>query len=138
MLFSIREFRDIILPKKYSIAKILNDRYPEMIFNGFTREVICLLGNLIRGIINGEKSIERYRRILKSLPSVSPLELFDLLKNKHSNGILKQNISDFFKENGKMINILDLDLLMSRLDKDQDGIISYNEFLAEMYPKLFF
>ena len=39
------------------------------------------------------------------------------------------------EENGKFMNSYEIESLIERLDKNEDGLISYNEFLAEVSPK---
>ncbi len=38
-------------------------------------------------------------------------------------------------ENGKFLQPSEIALLMEILDKNKDGLISYNEFLSEIAPK---
>ena len=48
----------MILPTKYSIAKLMNERYPPLRFVGFSYETKRLLIDLFTAMIEGEKSNE--------------------------------------------------------------------------------
>lgn len=39
------------------------------------------------------------------------------------------------EENGASLTSFESELLMDRLDKNQDGVISYNEFIYEIAPQ---
>ncbi len=40
------------------------------------------------------------------------------------------------EKNGKFLQPFEAKLLIDKLDKDNDGIISYNEFMIELMPKI--
>jgi calmodulin len=127
------EFCDMILPRKYSIAKLMNERYPPNYFMGFTKETQQHIVELFTGIISAEKSNERYR---KQLQNYSTFDLFNLIKPKVSNGIHKEDLDLFMNDNGRYLTLFESELLFMRLDKDNDGVICYSEFLGEVASKL--
>ena len=127
------EFCDMILPRKYSIAKLMNERYPPNYFMGFTKDTQQHIVELFTGIISAEKSNERYR---KQLQNYSTFDLFNLIKPKVSNGIHKEDLDLFMNDNGRYLTLFESELLFMRLDKDNDGVICYSEFLGEVVSKL--
>ena len=127
------EFCDMILPRKYSIAKLMNERYPPNYFMGFTKDTQHNIVELFTGIISAEKSNERYRKLLHNF---STFDLFNLIKPKVSNGIHKEDLDLFMNENGRYLTLFESELLFMRLDKDNDGVICYSEFLGEVASKL--
>jgi len=44
-------------------------------------------------------------------------------------------VINFLQQNGKFLQPFEIDLLVDRLDKDQDGMINYNEFVEEFALK---
>ena len=125
----------MILPTKYSIAKLMNERYPPLRFVGFSYETKRLLIDLFTAMIEGEKSNEERRRVLSSMPNTTAFDAFNMLKKDYCIGIYKDDVIRFMEVNGKFMNPFEIKILIDRLDKNQDGIISYNEFLMEVCPK---
>lgn len=113
----------------------MNERYPPSYFLGFCCETKKNLVALIKALIDGEKSNEEFRQILFSLPNCTPYDSFNMIKKNYNNEILKEDIEKFMEGNGKYLTLFESELLMQRLDKNQDGVVSYNEFLAEVSPK---
>ena len=128
------EFCDMILPKKYSIAKIMSEKTVPNVFNGFNYETKKILFDIFNAMIQGEKSNENYRQCLY-IGNCNLCDIFNLLKNKLNDGIFKEDLINFLQQNGKILQPFEIDLLVDRLDKDQDGMINYNEFVEEFALK---
>lgn len=133
--YSYKEFCDMILPKKYSIAKLISERYPPLHFTGFSYDTKSKLIDMFNAMVSAEKSNDNYRTILSTSPSTSAFDCFNMLKKDYCYGIYKDDIVNFMEENGKFMNSYEIESLIERLDKNQDGLISYNEFLAEVSPR---
>ena len=140
--FSYSEFCYMMTPKKYGMAKNLNNKENQKYFMGFsfkTKRIIC---SLFKQFIDSEKSNENYRceligngnNIYKIYYSID--NLFNSLKKKSNNGIDKNDINDFMKMSGKNLCKFELELLMDRFDKNKDNIIDFEEFFNEIIPKL--
>ena len=130
------EFCDLILPKKYTIANIMNERKNENFFSDFRQDTLKKISNVFQKLIDAEKSNEKFRNILAMNSNSSAFELFNNLKKNYSNGIYREDIYKFLESKGKYIKQSELEMLMERLDKNQNGIIEYSEFLQEIVPKI--
>ena len=133
--FDYNEFIEMILPRRHSIAKLISERYPPMRFVGFSNETKNALVNLFNAIIISEKSIEQNRYNLSTNPTTSVFDAFNLIKKSYCTGIYKDDLIKFMECNGKFMNAFEIEALITKLDKNNDGLISYNDFLAEVSPK---
>ena len=131
--FDYEEFCEIILPKKYSNAKIMGEKSNEEFFDltEETKNIICLL---FQNIIEGEKSNENFRKIIGIEKECNGFDLFNKIKKNYSIGIYKEDLSNFMKKNKHRLNNRDIELLMERFDKNKDGMIDFKEFLSEISP----
>ena len=129
--FDYEEFCEIILPKKYSNAKIMGEKSNEDFFDlsEETKNIICLL---FQNIIEGEKSNENFRRIIGIEEECNGFDLFNKIKKNYSIGIYKEDLANFMKKNKHRLNNRDIELLMERFDKNKDGMIDFKEFLSEI------
>ena len=133
--FDFEEFCEIILPKKYSTAKIMsemktnNDYFFDLTEE--TKNIICLL---FQNMIEGEKSNEKFREIIGLDEDFSGFDLFNKIKKSYAIGIYKEDIANFMKKNKHKLSNREIELLMDRFDKNKDGMIDYNEFLIEITP----
>ena len=132
--FDYEEFCEIILPKKYSTSKIMSEMKTDNYFFDLseeTKNVICLL---FKNIIEGEKSNENFRKIIRLNDEFSGYDLFNKIKKNYSIGIYKEDIANFMKKNKRNLTNKEIELLMDRFDKNKDGMIDYKEFLNEITP----
>ena len=130
------EFCDMILPKKFSDAKIMCEKKPPSSFNGFSPDSKNKISKVFQTIIKGEKSIENNRRKLSSIPNSSPYDLFNMVNRNSCPGIYKEDFICLLEKNNKFLQPFETEILIDRFDKDQDGIITYNEFSSEIAPKM--
>ncbi len=129
------EFCNMILPKKYSLAKLVSQRFPPSYFMGFTYDTKKIIFNLFQSIIDTNNENEMYKKWLFHNNENSGYDFFNMIKKNYANGILKEDIVCFLAENGKFLQPSEIALLMDLFDKNKDGLITYNEFLAEIAPK---
>jgi Ca2+-binding EF-hand superfamily protein len=131
--FEFEEFCEIILPKKYSSAKIMSEKK-----NGYNYEISeetkSIISLLFKNIIEGEKSNENYRIKIWKNGEYSGSDLFNEIKKSYSIGIYKEDFANFMKKNKYKVSNAELELLMERFDKNKDGMIDYKEFLNEISP----
>ncbi len=135
-ILDYEEFCDMILPKKFQDAKLLSERVPPNSFNGFSPDTKNKISNVFKSIINGEKSIDNYRRKLTCLPCSSPSDLFNMINRNSCPGIYKEDLVCLLEKNCKFLQPFETEILIDRFDKNQDGMISYNEFADEISPKM--
>ena len=58
-----------------------------------------------------------------------------LLQKKNNNFIEREDFIFFLQKNGKFVQPFEINLLFERFDKNNDGIVSYEEFVNEIQPK---
>lgn len=130
--FDYEEFCDMILPRKYATAKIMNERFCEKSFECYSNETKEYLIKLVKGMITSEKSNEKYRKALAEVFNYSTLDSFNIIKKEGNRGIYREDLEEFLKQNGKSLNLFERELLFLRFDKDEDGVICYGEYLREV------
>ena len=135
-ILDYEEFCDLILPKKFTDAKLLSEKYPPNSFNGFSPDTKNKISNVFTSIINGEKSIDNYRKQLTCLPCFSPYDLFNMINRNSCPGIYKEDLVYLLEKNCIFLKPFETEILIDRFDKNQDGVINYNEFTEEISPKL--
>ena len=96
-----------------------------------TKNKICFL---FTKIVEGEKSNETYRKIIKKNKEFSVFDLYNKIKKNYSMGIYKEDIANFMKKNKYILTNRENELLMERFDKNKDGLIDYKEFLNQISP----
>ena len=137
--YKYNEFSELILPNNAEKRKEMNQRVLNLNYmnelSDKTKNLICLL---FQKIIEGERSNEIYRNMLAIVPNSSGFDLFNLMKKNYAAGISKNDIDTFLSSRGKVYNNNEADLIMKKLDKNQDGIVDYTEFLTEITPKVIF
>ena len=135
-ILDYEEFCDMILPKKFTDAKLLSEKYPPNSFNGFSPDTKNKISNVFTSIINGEKSIDNYRKQLTCLPCFSPYDLFNMINRNSCPGIYKEDLVYLLEKNCIFLKPFETEILIDRFEKNQDGVINYNEFTEEISPKL--
>ena len=137
--YKYNEFCELILPNNAEKRNEMNQRVLNLNYmnelSDKTKNLICLL---FQKIIEGERSNEIYRNMLAIVPNSSGFDLFNLMKKNYAAGICKKDIETFLSSRGKVYNNNEVDLIMKKLDKNQDGIVDYTEFLTEITPKVIF
>ena len=133
--FNFDEFCDFILPKKYSIAKYLIERKPKKFFSGFDFDSKKLLKNFFVDVIQAEKSNNFYRKNLAE--NCDKNDCFKIIAKKNYNFIEREDFIHFLQTNGKFTQPFEINLLFERFDKNNDGIVSFEEFIDEIQPKFY-
>lgn len=91
--------------------------------------------SFILNLINSEQRIESYRKKLKSLYSFNPKLIFESIGGKGSNFFSEKDFISYLERN--KINFLnkDVELLLIRLSKNKKGLITFDQFYDEIYPR---
>jgi len=94
------------------------------------------LRKTLNTLLSNETYGECLRQRLHTRPGFSIYRAFKAL-DKNRNGFIGiEDIKDLLNENGFYACQKELLSLMGRLDKNQDGRVSYNEFVEELRPKI--
>ena len=86
-------------------------------------------------IINNEIFSEELRQKLEKRPMFDAYEAFKSLDKSDSGFISLNEFRDVLQENGVYASNTDLLSLVKRYDKNQDGKVSYSDFVQELTPK---
>lgn len=93
------------------------------------------MGNF-QDMMHDNAILEEKRKNLSLRPDFNIQEMFGMV-NYNKNGFLTvEEFAIFVQKNPYLnLNASDIDLLFSRYDKDQDGVLSFHEFLSIFVPK---
>lgn len=80
-------------------------------------------------IIDGEKSVEYQRQSLGRIPEFEPYAAFQRLDRENKKYISSDDFKFFMKENGIRFSDACLNEFIRQYDRDNDGVLSYEEFL---------
>ena len=88
-----------------------------------------LFKKVLESISECEIVIERYRQELCEIPSFAPYSAFCRIDRYADESINAAGIAAFLKENGSTAAIGDCAKLVRFFDSDEDGIMSYADFI---------
>ena len=87
-------------------------------------------------LLRAERTMEAIRMRLNTRPYFNTRDIFEYCTRQRAGVILGGDIRDILAEHGFYATDRELHGLMSRLDRDQDQCISFQDFADEMAPKL--
>ena len=90
---------------------------------------------LLMEIAEYERSIEITRRVLSDCIEFDSYQIFKLLDKERKNAISTKNIIDFLLQKNINISLKEAKLIIFFYDKDQDGLLSYDEFIDLIQSK---
>ena len=93
------------------------------------------VAKLLMEIAEGERSVEITRRVISDCNQFDSYQIFKNLDFDKKNAISPKNIMDYFQK--KLINITEEEtkLIILFYDKDQDGLLSYDELVDLVQTK---
>lgn len=94
-----------------------------------------LFFKLLVDFIEGEKSNEKIRGMISEASDNIYFDLFEDIKQGSNPGIQRDDIDKFMKENGYEAKDDEIEIIMGKMDKNNDGIIDYEEFIGEVKSK---
>ena len=103
-------------------------------FEGSTRD---MLKAFIRSFVECEVSIELVRQRICNKLGIKPDTAFNALDKDTKGYIQMEDIRNFLKSINMYPSEKNLQLLYQRWDKNEDGVISYEEFISAIQPFLF-
>ena len=101
-----------------------------------SRDTIYLLKQLFDSLIRNETYSECLRQRLNSKSKFSSYKAFKAVDRNRNGFIGIEDFKELLNENGFYACQKELLGLMNRFDKNQDGRISYNEFVEEIRPTI--
>jgi len=139
-LLRYAEFCDILTPKQAEYSSILNDRIPSYLDSSklhliFSYETKRCIKNVLEMTLSNEILSEDLRQKIARRPFFNIYEAFKTL-DKNDNGFI--DISEFREllvDHGVYASSKELMNLIKRYDKNQDGKVSYYDFVQELTPK---
>lgn len=135
------EFCDSIVPKSSAYASGLQARsahysrlsYPRNEY--FTRETRDLYLKTFKTHFSAEASAEYLRKRLMRRPGFNASDAFSACDVDRNGYITRDELKTIFREYGFYATETELIYLIDRYDRNQDGRISYSEFIDEILPK---
>lgn len=91
--------------------------------------------NFIMKVCSLERYIEIKRQMLCDKDDFEPYVAFQRMARNGQNGISSANIMQFLSENLIDMSLAKCRLILNHYDSDQDGLLSYKEFLELVLPK---
>jgi len=139
-LLKYAEFCEIFTPKQLEYASILSDRVPSyldstklnLIFSGETRH---LMRRVLDMTNSNEALSEDLRQKLSKRPLFNIYEAFKTLDKRDTGYVDAGEFRDLLIDHGVYASQKELFNLMKRYDHNQDGKVSYYDFVQEMTPK---
>jgi len=139
-LIKYHEFIEIIKPKDTVYAGLLTARRPtyadredlSLVFSSYTVE---LLRKVLNKVIENEYHSEKVRQRLNRRPLFDAFEAFEALDKDHKGYLNKADIRELLADHGFYATQKELQNLVARYDYNEDGKVSYSEFVKEINPK---
>jgi Ca2+-binding EF-hand superfamily protein len=136
-----QEFSEAFMPKSashstslqlrrahYSVLRVPRPDY----FSSYTRE---LFFKTLRVHFSVESSAENLRKRLFRRPGFSASDAFAAVDTDRNGYITRDEFRGILREYGFFVTETEIIWLIERYDKNQDGRISYSEFVEEINPK---
>jgi len=139
-LLKYTDFCDMITSKSIEYAGILTKRIPSyadeydlaLIFSYDTKKTF---GKLLNMIIANEVDSEALRQKLNRRPLFNVYEAFKALDKNDIGFFTESEFKDLLMDHGIYASNKDILNLVDRFDKNQDGKVTYSEFVSEITPK---
>ena len=133
------EICDCFVPRENEYAVLINARGgfygaesdPKKFFEGQTRE---LLKRFLRGFVECEVSIELVRQRIINKSAIKLDMAFGQVDTQDKGYITADDLNKFLKAANMYPSEKCLKLFFQRLDKDEDSVISYDEFVTGLSP----
>lgn len=139
-LLRYAEFCGLFNPKSAEYLSILNDRIPSYLDSGklslaFSYETKHLIKKVLDDHIRNEGRNEEIRQKLNRRPLFNIYESFKAL-DKNDNGFIDINeFRDALIEHGLYASTKEISNIVKRYDHNNDGKVSYYDFVQELTPK---
>lgn len=134
------DFSEMLTPKQEEYARIMRNKQALNIvgldrLKVFARDTLAVVVSVFRALFDAEIVAEQQRQKIRRLPGFNLYQVYSAI-DKDKNGFVTINEFQKFLENfGVMTSPRDLMVIMQKFDKNNDGRVSYSEFIDEITPK---
>ena len=138
-VLSYSEVCDCFVPRENEYAVLINSRGgfygaesdPTKFFEGSTRE---LLKKFLRGFVECEVSIELVRQRIVNKTNLKIDTCFSQVDKQDKGYITLDDLRTFLKATNMYPSEKCMRLFFQRLDKNEDNVLSYDEFITGLSP----
>jgi Ca2+-binding EF-hand superfamily protein len=139
-LLKYNEFCEILKSKEAGYALLLTERKPsyvdrEDLSDVFKSYTVELIKRVFNKAIENEFHSEKIRQRLNRRPLFDHFEAFEALDKNKNGFISKDEFRELLADHGFYATQKELKGLMERYDANEDGKVSYTEFVREITPK---
>ena len=131
---------DMVTPKQLDYARLLSTRIigggQGFTIDNFSEETLKSLASVFEAQLSAKKSIESEKQLCISQPDFHPSEAFSELDTDKTGKITIDQLHHTMKRYGVFATHRDLMPLFNSYDSNQDGTISYSEFVRAVTPRL--
>jgi Ca2+-binding EF-hand superfamily protein len=128
---SYNDFSEMILPQKYEYSKLIQRREISST-SSLSYDTRFKFSNLLKTIIENEKNVELFRKLLNANIFFNSIKAFNLIKPKYRDYITITDLQLFFRMNSVNVLGAEVELLFRRLDKNRDGVVSCQEVMNNL------
>ena len=134
------DFSEMLTPKQDEYARIMRNKQALNIvgldrLKVFARDTIAVVLSVFRALFEAEIAAEQQRQKIRRLPGFNLYQVYSAI-DKDKNGFVTINeFQRFLEIFGVMTSPRDLMVIMQKFDKNNDGRVSYSEFIDEITPK---
>jgi Ca2+-binding EF-hand superfamily protein len=126
---SITEFSRLVLPNTLPMASDAKGNYSRL-----TIDAEYLLTKLLETEVKFQRSLELIRKDLIERKDFNLMEGFRCLDKRSQSHIDDSALYIFLRRNGFSVVEMDMQHILNRIDRDQDGEINYVEFVDSVLP----
>lgn len=129
-IMSFKSFRQMFIPVNsvHSVTSLNSSRVETL-----TKEDLRHVSNFMKNLVRSERKIEKLRQTLME-KKVDLLKIFKILDAQNDGFLSGDDFIKFLVKNDISSNKTDINLIVSRFDKDKSQTISREEFVSELLP----
>lgn len=137
VLFS--DLAAVIVPKGKEYRTVLTERdefsRKKMAKGTFSLETFNIIRELLLATVGNEVNVEKLRQNIVHEDLFSLSKAVNVLDSRSKGFLTEADFRRFLRSHGKYVTEGELESIMQRYDRDQDGRVSYEEFIEELTPK---